>query len=284
MILLIGSNGQLGQEFKKLFNNNNIKYLAVDHNELDISNENEIKSFFELNNKFDIIINCAAYNEVDKGEEESAMAIKINTYGALELAKYAKEINAIYVTYSTDFVFDGKKREPYTEEDIPNPLSEYGKSKANGEKLVLENYEKSYVIRTSWLFGIGGNNFNKQVINWSKTKDILKIADDLVSVPTYAKDLAYFSWKLIQTGRFGLYHITNSGVASKYEQAKYILEKIKWKGKIERAKADDFKSPAERPKYSKLSSEKVENLLGEKIPNWENGLDRFLKEMEFDIE
>lgn len=284
MILLIGSNGQLGQEFKKLFNNYDIKYLAVDHNELDISNENEIKSFFELNNKFDIIINCAAYNEVDKGEEESAMAIKINTYGALELAKYAKEINAIYVTYSTDFVFDGKKREPYTEEDIPNPLSEYGKSKANGEKLVLENYEKSYVIRTSWLFGIGGNNFNKQVINWSKTKDILKIADDLVSVPTYAKDLAYFSWKLIQTGRFGLYHITNSGVASKYEQAKYILEKIKWKGKIERAKADDFKSPAERPKYSKLSSKKVENLLGEKIPNWENGLDRFLKEMEFDID
>lgn len=284
MILLIGSNGQLGQEFKKLFNNNNIKYLAVDHNELDISNEKEIKSFFELNNKFDIIINCAAYNEVDKGEEESAMVIKINTYGALELAKYAKEINAIYVTYSTDFVFDGKKREPYTEEDIPNPLSEYGKSKANGEKLVLENYEKSYVIRTSWLFGIGGNNFNKQVINWSKTKDILKIADDLVSVPTYAKDLAYFSWKLIQTGRFGLYHITNSGVASKYEQAKYILEKIKWKGKIERAKADDFKSPAERPKYSKLSSEKVENLLGEKIPNWKNGLDRFLKEMEFDID
>ena len=212
------------------------------------------------------------------------MVIKINTYGALELAKYAKEINAIYVTYSTDFVFDGKKREPYTEEDIPNPLSEYGKSKANGEKLVLENYEKSYVIRTSWLFGIGGNNFNKQVINWSKTKDILKIADDLVSVPTYAKDLAYFSWKLIQTGRFGLYHITNSGVASKYEQAKYILEKIKWKGKIERAKADDFKSPAERPKYSKLSSEKVENLLGEKIPNWKNGLDRFLKEMEFDID
>lgn len=284
MILLIGSNGQLGHEFKKLFNNNNIKYLAVDHNKLDISNENEIKSFFELNNKFDIVINCAAYNEVDKGEEESAMAIKINTYGALELAKCAKEINAIYVTYSTDFVFDGKKREPYTEEDIPNPLSEYGKSKANGEKLVLENYEKSYVIRTSWLFGIGGNNFNKQVINWSKIKDILKIADDLVSVPTYAKDLAYFSWKLIQTGRFGLYHITNSGVASKYEQAKYILEKIKWKGKIERAKADDFKSPAERPKYSKLSSEKVENLLGEKIPNWENGLDRFLKEMEFDIE
>ena len=284
MILLIGSNGQLGHEFKKLFNNNNIKYLAVDHNELDISNENEIKSFFELNNKFDIVINCAAYNEVDKGEEESAMAIKVNTYGALELAKCAKEINAIYVTYSTDFVFDGKKREPYTEEDIPNPLSKYGKSKADGEKLVLENYEKSYVIRTSWLFGIGGNNFNKQVINWSKTKDILKIADDLVSVPTYAKDLAYFSWKLIQTERFGLYHITNSGVTSKYEQAKYILEKIKWKGKIERAKADDFKSPAERPKYSKLSSEKVENLLGEKIPNWENGLDRFLKEMEFDIE
>ena len=283
MILLIGSNGQLGQEFKKLFNNNNIKYLAVDHKELDISNENEIKKFFELNNKFDIVINCAAYNEVDKGEEESARAIKINTYGALELAKCAKEINAIYVTYSTDFVFDGKKTEPYTEEDLPNPLSEYGKSKANGEKKILEEYKKSFIIRTSWLFGIGGNNFSKQVINWSKTKDVLHIADDLVSVPTYAKDLAYFSWKLIQTGKFGLYHITNFGVASKYEQAKYILEKIKWNGKIEKAKADDFKSPAKRPKYSKLSSEKVENLLGERIPNWKNALDRFLKELEVDI-
>ena len=283
MILLIGSNGQLGYEFKKLFNNYNIKYLAVDHKELDISNENEIKKFFEMNNKFDIIINCAAYNEVDKGEEESMMAIKVNTYGALELAKCAKKINAMYVTDSTDFVLDGKKTEPYTEEDLPNPLSEYGKSKANGEKKILEEYKKSFIIRTSWLFGIGGNNFSKQVINWSKTKDVLHIADDLVSVPTYAKDLAYFSWKLIQTGKFGLYHITNFGVASKYEQAKYILEKIKWNGKIEKAKADDFKSPAKRPKYSKLSSEKVENLLGERIPNWKNALDRFLKELEVDI-
>ena len=151
------------------------------------------------------------------------------------------------------------------------------------KKKILEEYKKSFIIRTSWLFGIGGNNFSKQVINWSKTKDVLHIADDLVSVPTYAKDLAYFSWKLIQTGKFGLYHITNFGVASKYEQAKYILEKIKWNGKIEKAKADDFKSPAKRPKYSKLSSEKVENLLGERIPNWKNALDRFLKELEVDI-
>lgn len=284
MILLIGSNGQLGYEFKRLFNDYNIKYLAVDYKELDISDENEIKIFFELNNKFDIIINCAAYNEVDKGEEESMTAIKVNTYGALELAKCAKKINAIYVTYSTDFVFDGKKTEPYTEEDTPNPLSEYGKSKANGEKQILENYKNSFVIRTSWLFGVGGNNFNKQVINWSKTKDILNIVDDLVSAPTYAKDLAYFSWRLIQTGKFGLYHITNSGLTSKYEQAKYILKKIKWNGKIKKAKAEDFKSPAKRPKYSKLSSDKIENLLGEKIPNWKNAIDRFLKEMKFNIE
>lgn len=279
MILLIGSNGQLGQEFKKLFNNNNIKYLAVDHKELDISNENEIKKFFELNNKFDIVINCAAYNEVDKGEEESEMAIKINTYGALELAKCAKEINAIYVTYSTDFVFDGKKAAPYIEEDVPNPLSRYAISKHEGEKAVLAAWHKSFAIRTSWLFGINGENFNTQVINWSKTRDKLSIVDDQISAPTYSKDLAEFSWKLIQTEKYGLYHITNNGIASKYEQAKYVLEKIGWKGILETAKTKDFNLPAKRPYFSKLSSEKVEKLLGEKIPNWKNGIDRYLEEM-----
>ena len=162
---------------------------------------------------------------------------------------------------------------------MTNAISEYGKSKAEGEKEVLRTYDKSFVIRTSWVFGIANNNFNKQVINWSKTKDTLNIVDDQVSVPTYSKDLAIFSWKLIETRKYGLYHISNDGIASKYDQARYVLNKIGWKGTLGKAKTSDFNLPAKRPKYSKLDSSKVESILGEKIPCWKDAIDRFLVEM-----
>lgn len=277
-ILLTGSNGQLGYDFKKLFDSLKIEYIATDYQELDITNNESLEYFFAENKDFTHIINCAAYNDVDKAEKDEKVKL-LNTTAPYKLAEFAKKIDAVYVTYSTDFVFDGDKREPYTEEDTPNPLSEYGKSKYEGEKSVLKTYDKSFIIRTSWVFGIANNNFNKQVINWSKSRDTLNIVDDQVSAPTYSADLAEFSWKLIQTEKYGLYHITNSGEASKYDQAKYVLEKIGWTGKLNRAKTEEFNLPAKRPGYSKLSSAKVENLLGEKIPAWQSGIDRFLLEM-----
>ena len=278
-ILLTGSNGQLGYSFKKLFDSLKIKYIATDYQEMDITDDEAMEQFFDKNSNFTHIINCAAYNDVDKAENEIEQCIKVNEEAPLIIARYAKKMGAVFVTYSTDFVFDGHKIKPYMEEDVPNPLSVYGKSKYEGENKVLKIYNKSFIIRTSWLFGIGGNNFNKQVINWSKSRDTLNIVDDQVSAPTYSLDLAEFSWKLIQTEKYGLYHITNSGEASKYEQAKYVLEKIGWEGKLNRAKTADFNLPAKRPEYSKLSSEKVEKLLGEKIPTWQSGIDRFLEEM-----
>lgn len=277
-ILLTGSNGQLGYDFKKLFDCLKIEYIATDYQELDITNNESLERFFTENKDFTHIINCAAYNDVDKAETDEKVKL-LNIIAPYKLAEFTKKIDAVYVTYSTDFVFDGDKREPYTEEDTPNPLSEYGKSKYEGEKSVLKTYDKSFVIRTSWVFGIANNNFNKQVINWSKSRDTLNIVDDQVSVPTYSRDLAEISWKLIQTGKYGLYHISNEGIASKYDQAKYVLEKIGWEGKLNRAKTADFNLPAKRPEYSKLSSEKVEKLLREKIPTWQSGIDRFLLEM-----
>ena len=185
-----------------------------------------------------------------------------------------------YITYSTDFVFDGKKKAPYTEEDIPNPLSVYGKSKYEGEKEVFKIKSDSFVVRTSWVFGVANNNFNKQVINWSKNKDELSIVDDQISSPTYSKDLAYYSWELIKTKKYGLYHLSNDGEASKYDQGKYVLDKIGWQGKLNRAKTRDFNLKAQRAEYTKLDSSKLEKVIGEKIPSWENGIDRFLEEME----
>ncbi len=277
-ILLTGSNGQLGYDFKKLFDELKIEYIATDYLELDITDDNVLNSFFEENKNITHIINCAAYNDVDKAETDNKVKV-LNTEAPKKLAEFSKKINAIYVTYSTDFVFDGEKNYPYIEEDMTNAISEYGKSKAEGEKEVLRTYDKSFVIRTSWVFGIANNNFNKQVINWSKTKDTLNIVDDQVSVPTYSKDLAIFSWKLIETRKYGLYHISNDGIASKYDQARYVLNKIGWKGTLGKAKTSDFNLPAKRPKYSKLDSSKVESILGEKIPCWKDAIDRFLVEI-----
>ena len=277
-ILLTGSNGQLGHDFKKIFDKKNIEYIATDYKELDITSDEDLNKFFQKNEGITHVINCAAYNDVDKAETDKKVWL-LNAEAPKKLAEFSKKIGAIFVTYTTDFVFDGEKNSPYVEGDKTNGISEYGKSKAQGEKDVLEAYDKSFVIRTSWVFGIANNNFNKQVINWSKSRNELNIVDDQVSVPTYSMDLAEFSWKLIQTEKFGLYHITNDGIASKYDQAKYVLEKIGWKGKLGRAKTVDFNLPAKRPAYSKLDSSKVEKLIGEKIPTWQSGIDRFLEEM-----
>ena len=279
MILITGANGQLGYDFQRLFDSLEVKYIATDVADFDITNEKSIDDFFLKHNNISLIINCAAYNDVDKAETDSDFCMLLNSRAPFNLAKKAKEIGATFVTYSTDFVFDGDIRDPYTEEDMPNPPSVYAKSKRMGEEAVLAEYDKSFVIRTSWVFGIANNNFNKQVINWSKTRDELNIVDDQISVPTYSKDLAYFSWKLIETKKYGLYHMSNSGICSKYDQAKYVLDKIGWTGKLGTSKTEDFNLPAKRSKFSKLDSTKLENIVGEKIPSWQDAIDRFLKEL-----
>ena len=279
MILITGANGQLGYDFQRLFDSLKAKYIATDVADFDITNEKSIDDFFLKHNNISLIINCAAYNDVDKAEIDSDFCMLLNSRAPFNLAKKAKEIGATFVTYSTDFVFDGDIRDPYTEEDMPNPPSVYAKSKRMGEEAVLAEYDKSFVIRTSWVFGIANNNFNKQVINWSKTRDELNIVDDQISVPTYSKDLAYFSWKLIETKKYGLYHMSNSGICSKYDQAKYVLDKIGWTGKLGTSKTEDFNLPAKRSKFSKLDSTKLENIVGEEIPSWQDAIDRFLEEL-----
>lgn len=279
MILITGAKGQLGYDFQRLFDEIDEKYIATDRDDLDITDIEKVREFVKDKN-ITLIINCAAYNNVDKAEEEPEICKKLNTYAPRDLAIVAKEIGANYITYSTDFVFDGEKKTPYIEKDIPNPLSVYGRSKYEGEKEVFKVKPDSFVVRTSWLFGIANNNFNKQVINWSKSKDELSIVDDQISSPTYSKDLAYYSWELIKTKKYGLYHLSNGGEASKYDQGKYVLDKIDWQGKLNRAKTKDFNLKAKRAEYTKLDSSKLEKVIDKKIPSWENGIDRFLEEME----
>jgi dTDP-4-dehydrorhamnose reductase len=278
MILITGAKGQLGYDFQRLFDEIDEKYIATDRDELDITDIKKVREFVKDKN-ITLIINCAAYNNVDKAEDELEICKKLNTYAPRDLAIVATEIGADYITYSTDFVFDGEKKAPYIEEDIPNPLSVYGRSKYEGEKEVFKVKPDSFVVRTSWVFGIANNNFNKQVINWSKSKDELSIVDDQISSPTYSKDLAYYSWELIKTKKYGLYHLSNDGEASKYDQGKYVLAKIDWQGKLNRAKTKDFNLKAKRAEYTKLDSSKLEKAIGKKIPSWQNGIDSFLEEI-----
>jgi len=278
VVLITGANGQLGTEFKKLFDKMGVLYISTSHKDLDITKPKEIKAF--LNGKYvDIIINCAAYNAVDKAEDEVEECTLLNRDAPKHLAEAAKEIDAVYATYSTDFVFDGEKNVPYTEEDLPNPLSVYSRTKYEGEQKVLSLYGKVFIIRTSWMFGSGGNNFIKTVINWSKTRKRLSIVDDQISAPTYSKDLAEFTWELIQSREYGLYHLSNGGECSKYDQVHYVLQKIGWQGELIRVKTEDFNLPAKRAKYSKLSSGKAEKIIGKKLPDWKDAIDRFLEEM-----
>ena len=276
-VLITGANGQLGKDFLKLFDKKGIKYQATDYENLDITDRDKVRDYI-LNNNFTVVINCAAYNNVDKAEGEKDKCYALNFMAVKNLTDVCKEKNIIFMTYSTDFVFDGKNSIPYTEEDVPNPLSVYSKSKYDGERYALQ-YSKTYLVRTSWVFGMGNNNFCKQVINWSRKNKVLKIVDDQISVPTYSKDLAEFSWELLLTDEYGLYHFSNRGEASKFNQAKYILNKIGWNGKLQRAKTQDFNLDAERPTYSKLDSYKIENILHSKIPHWKEAIDRFLEEM-----
>ena len=280
MILITGAKGQLGYDFQRLFDEIKEEYIATDVDDLDITNIEKVREFVKDKDKdITLIINCAAYNNVDKAEDEVELCKKLNTYAPRDLATVAKEIEAEYITYSTDFVFDGEKKASYTEVDTPNPLSVYGKSKYEGEKEVLRVKPDSFVVRTSWVFGISNNNFNKQVISWSKNREELSIVDDQISSPTYSKDLAYYSWELIKTKKYGLYHLSNAGEISKYDQAKYVLEQIGWQGKLNRAKTKDFNLKAKRAEFTKLDSSKLEKAIGKKIPSWQNGIDRFLEEM-----
>jgi dTDP-4-dehydrorhamnose reductase len=284
MILLTGANGQLGQDFQKIFTQKGVRYIATDYRAtrhceaLDITSPAAVEAFLK-GKTVEMIINCAAYNDVDKAETEMEKAQLLNCHAPKSLAEIARHRELVLVTYSTDFVFDGNKGSPYVEEDRTHPLSMYGRSKAQGELEVLEAHERALVIRTSWVFGMGNHNFNKAVIRWSKSNRKLRIVDDQVSTPTYSRDLAEFSWELIQSRHYGLFHISNTGQASKYDQAKYVLERIGWQGSLERAKTAEFNLPAPRPRYSKLDSTKAERIIGRPMPEWTAGLDRFLAEM-----
>lgn len=296
MKLIFGANGQLGTAFKEMFDDLGEKYIATDVDKVDITNIDFLKAYIKTmtqDYKIDTIINCAAYNDVDKAEEEQELCYKINMEAAVNLAMLAQEIGATYLTYSTNFVFNGEiegylynDNVGYKEEDETNPLSIYSQSKREAEILIsnlIESEEKKtniYLIRTSWIFGKGKNNFVNKLIEWSKSLDTIKVVDDQIASPTYSRDLVLFSWELLKKkADSGIYHFANDGAISKYEKARYILDKLSWGGYLEAVKEEEFNLSVKRPKFSKLNCKKIKETLGIEIPHWKDAIDRYLKEI-----
>ena len=284
-ILQIGTKGQLGWELLSTCAPLG-EVLALDYPEVDLSDNAGLR---ELVRSFkpEIIINAAAYTNVDKAESEPELARAINAIGPGVLAEEANKINAVLVHYSTDYVFDGTKGSPYIETDQPNPLNLYGQTKLEGEQAIAASGCMNLVLRTSWVYSMRQGGFVTKVLQWARTQEIMRVVDDQISSPTSARMLAEITALILAQGRDdvfgylsekgGLYHCVGGGSCSRYEWAKAILEfdSHKEEQRVKQllpAKSSDFAVPANRPMVSVLDNTKLSNEFGFHMPCWKDDL------------
>lgn len=284
-ILVTGAEGQLGSSLKKIAGNfPQYNFIYTDKDNLDICNEQELKAFFE-NNSIYCVLHFAAYTAVDKAEDEESLAEKINSEASLNIAKICAKHKARLVYISTDYVFEGKDCKPHSPQESTNPLSVYGKTKLKGEENCLKNNPLTFVIRTSWLYSEFKSNFVKTMINLSQTKEELNVIYDQIGSPTYARDLAEFSIRVIEhinTNR--ILHFSNQGVCSWYDFARKAIEL--WGEKqirINPILTSQYHTKATRPKFSVFDKSESEKLLDIKIPHWEESLKECIKELKAQI-
>lgn len=271
-ILITGANGQLGTELQKLLP----QAIATDANVLDITDFAAVSDFVK-ENKIGTIINCAAYTAVDKAEDEADLAYKINVIGAENLAKTGCKL----VHISTDYVFDGTGHQPYLPEDKTNPVSVYGKTKAEGERKVLQNSSLAIIIRTAWLYSFNGNNFVKTMRRLGAERESINVVSDQIGTPTYAEDLAQAIVKILSQfnqSNCGIYHYTNEGVCSWYDFAHEIMNLSGIDCKVNPIKSAEYLTKARRPFYSVLDKEKIKKVFNIEIPYWKESLVKCLNQ------
>jgi len=287
-ILVTGKNGQLGRSIHKLVNtdskidNNQSsnEFIFVGREELDLSNESSISHYFDSNDRFDVIINCAAYTAVDKAEEEQELANQVNHLAVKQLAGIAKEQKAKLIHISTDYVFDGESDKPYIETDTTNPINVYGKTKLAGEKALQALMPaNAIIIRTSWVYSEYGNNFVKTMLRLGKERNELNVVSDQIGSPTYATDLAGVILEIIKSKEFReenqttqIYHYSNKGEISWYEFAKEIFKIAKIDCKVNPIITQQYPTPAKRPRNTLMNKDKVAKQLDIAMRGWINSL------------
>jgi dTDP-4-dehydrorhamnose reductase len=275
VVLVTGSLGQLGQSLQFIANNYpEITFVFCVSKQLDITNlENCVEVFSQYQPNF--CINTAAYTAVDKAESETEKAFAINVTGAKNLAEVSKQFNTVLLHISTDFVFDGNKNSPYTEEDLPNPTGVYGQTKLDGEKAVQAIWEKHFIIRTSWVYSQFGNNFMKTMLRLASERDTISVVNDQIGTPTNAVDLANALIKIINSNSnaFGIYNFSNEGICSWYDFAKKIFEINNIMINLLPIPSSSFPTPAKRPSYSVLDKSKIKTAFNLSIKSWEKSLE-----------
>ena len=275
-VLVTGSYGQLAACIKDIANQYpKYSFIFTDLPELDITNKEEVLTFFK-NNNVSWCINCAAYTNVDKAESEKQISYQVNEIGPNNLAQACNEYKVKLIHISTDFVFDGKIAIPYSENDKTKPISVYGDSKLKGEKAITSILDNYFIIRTSWLYSEHGNNFMKTMLKLSKERDEINIVSNQIGTPTYGGDLAKVILEIVNTksNQYGIYHYSNEGVASWFDFAKAIFKLSAVEIKVNPIPAKDYPTPAERPQFSVLDKTKIKQILDIKIPHWEESLNR----------
>ena len=283
--LVTGSTGQLGQCFQEVANEfPDINLFFASRNEVDITRPESIANLYRKN-PFVGIINCAAYTNVDRAENEQESTLKINTEGLQNLIAFAENKNLSIIHFSTDYVFDGESSEPYQEKSITSPIGVYGKSKLQGEILLSKESSKNVTIRTSWVFSSFGKNFVKTITRLAKEKSAIKVVHDQWGKPTYGIDLARTVLKLISNNTiytFPILHYANQGVCSWKEFAEAIVNELECKTIVQGITTLAYPTSAIRPKYSILDTGRIENKLGVAIPMWQESLKKCMQILKSD--
>jgi dTDP-4-dehydrorhamnose reductase len=275
-IVITGQKGMLGSILFQQLKTAGHDCLGLDLPEFDVTDRSKVLSAIsEFKPK--VIYNCAAYTNVDGCETNESTAFAVNATAVKILVETAKALDCVLVHISTDFIFSGKATTPYLTDAMPDPLSAYGRTKLAGEKYIQDIWpQKSFIVRTAWLYGLRSKNFVETIIRLAKERDELKIVDDQIGAPTFANDLAQFLVLLLDSQAYGVYHYTNSGQVSRYDFAKYFLSKLKLPPRVIPCKTFDFPRPAPVPAYSVLDLTKTEKQFKIRIPEWQDGMNRYL--------
>ena len=252
-ILITGAYGMLGSDLREVLKNHEL--IVTGSKDLDITNEENVIDFIDENSP-EVVINAAAYTAVDDCETNYDEAYAVNAIGPKNLAIACKKQDVPLVHISTDYVFDGSKRTPLLENDALGPQSAYGKTKLEGEKFIQEYTDKYFILRTAWLYGIHGNNFVQTMLSLAENHDEITVVDDQIGSPTYSLDLAVSIANLLNSDKYGIYHLTNEGECSWYEFSKRIFELSDVDVKVLPVTTEEFPRPAPRPHYSVLSNQK----------------------------
>jgi dTDP-4-dehydrorhamnose reductase len=274
-ILITGSNGMLGHDLIKVLEKNNDLILTTSKT-LDITDKEQVMKFIG-DSKPDMVINSAAYTDVDGCEENPDLAYSVNGEGVRNLALACKEVDCGLVHVSTDYVFDGSARDPIAEDGELGPISVYGKSKLEGEQAILEILDKYFIVRTAWLYGINGKNFPKTMLELAKSHSEITVVYDEVGTPTYTPDLAYGISQLIETDKYGIYHLTNSGSCSWCEFSRLIFEIAGKDVKVIPVTASEFARPAPRPSYSVLENKNWKDNGFKPLRNYKEAIKEYIE-------